>query len=184
MNEKFVTVKTFDDGSKVEYSANGDLREVYYIFGTGERIRQTYDTVASELQWLKVKMLGEADNPRRKIYNDVTILYDIVTSDEPSKCHPEVVGTLADSYPGDLKYFADKLFFIIWTMMICDYGYKVNGEQETILKHRAIRLIAYEVLIKGEDPERWTKLVTNTNWKELNEMCKIDDFEYKKEVKE
>lgn len=165
------TVKSFSDGTKLAWDYGRlDAWCVYTIDNNNAK------TSPKDVDYFTDLLTIAQKYGNQRVYKDFVTIYDNIKCEDPEKCNLPIVAQVASTYPEEDRKFVEYTLTIFWMAMVSEWNYKIRGIYPSRLKHRIKRLGVYTMLIDGKDPEYATTFMKNMPWQEVNELCKVDNF--------
>lgn len=151
-------IKTFSDGSHIEYDAGKFDDWCIYVIENNQRIAPKDEEYFREL------IILSQTYSTKQLYDDIVLIYN----ETDSNINPHVLGLIEEL---SIKYQNDslqieKIFTILYAGMIAE-----ENKKKAILKKRIKRLGIHQILIEDISPSIAANFSKGKNWKELTAEC-------------
>lgn len=160
-----MTVKTFSDGSYLEYAdGNFDSWCVYMVNPAKNFRRPPKDVDYFDFLQKKAQQYGS-----QKVYGDFVLIYDLTQK----TISPQVLSKIDEisaSYGNDALDFS-KIYTILYMGMLAE-----ENKAFTKLGKRIKRLGVHLLLLEGQPVQYAANFMRGMNWRQIDSMCKQRGF--------
>jgi hypothetical protein len=151
-------IKTFTDGSRIEYDTGNFDGWCVYVIENNQRNAPKDEEYFGELQALS------RIYPGQQIYDDFVRIYN-ETNSTISPHVLRLIEELSARYQTDALHI-EKLFTILYAGMVAE-----ENKDKAILKKRMKRLGVYQILVENIPPSIAANFSKGKNWRELTAEC-------------
>ena len=160
-----MTIKTFSDGSYLEYSAGAFDEWCVYMVNPAKRFRRP----PRDVDYFGFLSREASTFGARKIYDDFVEIYNL-TSNELSQDVLAKIDDIALAYGTSSLEFS-KIFTILYMGMIAE-----EKKAGTRLGKRIKRLGVYKLLIEGQSVDDSANFMRGMRWRDIDQLCKERGF--------
>lgn len=160
-----MTIKTFSDGSYLEY-ANGSFDQwCVYMVNPAKKFRQP----PKDIHYFGFLQTQAQVFGRQKIYNDFVVIYE-ATHKDVEQSVLDKIDAIATTYAKAALEFS-KIYTILYMGMLAE-----EKKAGTHLGKRIKRLGVHKLLIENCTVDEAANFMRGMNWRMIDTMCKERGF--------
>lgn len=158
-------IKTFSDGSYLEYADGSFDQWCVYMVNSAKNFRQP----PRDVQYFGFLQAQAQVFGHQKIYDDFVSIYD-ATHQDVEQTVLNKIDTIATTYKNAALEFS-KIYTILYLGMIAE-----EKKAGTKLGKRIKRLGVHKLLIEKCSVDESANFMRNMNWREIDALCKERGF--------